>query len=64
MRGERSTTYSSVYNNQRKAGKSESQSLHRARQEAVGELNAYREKVMPRYGFECVTRKRSYKYNR
>nr|DAE55156.1 MAG TPA: hypothetical protein [Caudoviricetes sp.] len=59
-----STTYSSVYNSQRKAGKSESQALHRARQEAVGELNAYWKKVMPQYGYEYVTRKRSYKYNR
>ena len=59
-----STTYSSVYNNQRKAGKGESQALHIARQEAVGELNAYWKKVMPQYGYEYVTRKRSYKYNR
>lgn len=29
-----------------------------------GELNAYWKKVMPQYGYEYVTRKRSYKYNR
>lgn len=40
------------------------QARHIARQKQVGILNAYYREVFPEYGFEYVTRKKEYQYNR
>lgn len=37
---------------------------HRARQEAVGTLNAYYKQTASKYGYSYVTRKTEYQYNR
>ena len=42
----------------------EKQARHVARQKQVGVLNAYYKEVFPQYGFEYITRKKEYKYNR
>lgn len=38
--------------------------MHVARQKQVGVLNAYYKEVFPQYGYEYITRKKEYKYNR
>lgn len=42
----------------------ERQARHIARQKQVGVLNAYYKEVFPTYGFEYITRKKEYRYNR
>ena len=56
--------YRSRYNSLRAAGKSEPQAKHEARQKAVGMINRYYKNTMPKYGFEYVTRKNPYPYQR
>ena len=58
------STYKSGYNEAKKRGLSTKAQHHYARQKAVGVLNKFYKDVMPRYGFEYVTRKESYEYNR
>lgn len=42
----------------------EKQARHVARQKQVGVLNAYYKEIFPQYGFEYITRKKEYRYNR
>lgn len=42
----------------------EKQAMHVARQKQVGVLNAYYKEFFPAYGFEYITRKKEYQYNR
>lgn len=57
-------TYQKSFDEQIKKGKSQIEAAHIARQKGVGVLNAYYKKVFPKYGFEYITRKKDYKYNR
>lgn len=59
-----SSTYRNVYDSARNRGKSNEAALHEARQKAVGSINAYWKEILPKYGFEYVTRKGGYTYNR
>ena len=54
--------YTKAYKKAVKEGNGNPQ--HIARQAAVGALNAYYKKTMPKYGYEYITRKKDYKYNR
>ncbi|MBQ7516006.1 MAG: hypothetical protein IJS96_06955 [Schwartzia sp.] len=45
-------------------GKTPQQAEHEARQKGVGVLNRYYKDTMPKYGFEYVTRKNPYPYQR
>lgn len=56
--------YKDSYNNAIRSGKTKAQARHIARQKGVGVLNAYYKRTFPIFGFEYVTRKESYKYNR
>lgn len=59
-----SKTYRDSYKQAVSSGKSRSQAMHIARQSAVGTLNRYYKDVMPKYGYEYITRKESYRYGR
>ena len=52
------------YNEALKSGKSDRQAQHIARQKAVGELHKYFKETLPKYGFEYITRKDPYPYQR
>lgn len=56
--------YKDAYSNAIKSGKTKMQARHIARQKGVGVLNAYYKRTFPKFGFEYITRKESYKYNR
>lgn len=56
--------YRDAYNNAVNSGKTKAQANHIARQKGVGVLNAYYKRTFPAFGFEYVTRKETYKYNR
>ena len=56
--------YKKSYDAEIKKGTPRKQALHIARQKGVGVLNAYYKRVFPQYGFEYITRKTEYKYNR
>lgn len=56
--------YKKSYTQSIKNGKSGKEARHIARQKSVGVLNAFYKKTFPQYGFEYITRKEKYKYNR
>ena len=56
--------YKRTYDSLKAAGRSEAQARHEARQKAVGQINRYYKNTMPKYGFEYITRKKGYDYNR
>ena len=56
--------YLKSYDAEIKKGTPRKQALHIARQKGVGVLNAYYKRVFPQYGFEYITRKTEYRYNR
>ncbi len=56
--------YSRARKAARAAGKTPLQAEHEARQRAVGMLNRYYKNTMPKYGFDYVTRKTPYSYQR
>ena len=58
-----SETYRQSYLQERKRC-GQKQARHIARQQAVGILNAYYREVFPQHGYEYVTRKKEYRYNR
>lgn len=58
------SSYETTFKKAIAAGKSTKQAKHEARQRAVGILNAYYKRTMPKYGFEYINRKEDYKYNR
>ena len=47
-----------------KDGKSKQSAMHTARQMAVGYLNDYWRRTAPKFGYEFITRKKDYTYNR
>lgn len=49
---------------QLKAGATPAQARHEARQIGVGILNAYYKRTFKKFGYDYVTRKKDYKYNR
>lgn len=57
-------SYMRAYNRALDSGKSSKEARHVARQRAVGVLNAYYKRTFPKYGYEYITRKESYKYGR
>ena len=59
-----SDTYANTYEKAIKAGKSRKEASHEARQKAVGTLNSYYKKTFSQFGYEYITRKKNYKYNR
>lgn len=56
--------YRDAYNQAVSSGKTKAQAGHIARQKGVGVLNAYYRRTFPAFGFEYVTRKEAYRYNR
>lgn len=56
--------YKKAYDEEIKKGTPRAQALHIARQKGVGVLNAYYKRTFPKFGFEYITRKSEYKYNR
>lgn len=56
--------YLDAFKEQKAAGASDKQAKHVARQKGVGVLNAYYKRIFPQYGYEYVTRKKDYQYNR
>ena len=56
--------YTQAYKDRIKAGAKPAQARHEARQIGVGMLNAYYKRTFKKYGYEYVTRKKDYKYNR
>lgn len=56
--------YSDGYNEANKQGLKGKAKKRYARQKAVGVLNAYYKETFEKYGFEYITRKTEYKYNR
>lgn len=56
--------YNKSRNSALAAGKTPRQAEHEARQKAVGRLNRYYKNTMPKYGYEYITRKESYSYQR
>lgn len=57
-------TYSKGYNEADRKGLTGTARNRYARQKGVGTLNAYYKKTFEQYGFEYITRKTEYKYNR
>ena len=55
--------YMDTYKAELDKGTSREQARHIARQKGVGVLNAYYKRTFPKYGFEYITRKKSYSYN-
>lgn len=64
LTGSLKDTYNNAYQKALDAGKTRATAMHEARQTAVGELNRYYKDTAPKFGFEYITRKKAYKYNR
>lgn len=64
IKSQMSDKYDSAYKSAIKSGASKQQALHRARQEAVGVLNRYYKDTASKFGYEYITRKEDYTYNR
>lgn len=64
LKSQMSAKYDSSYKAAIKAGMTRQQALHRSRQEAVGILNRYYKDTAAKFGYEYITRKEDYKYNR
>ncbi len=56
--------YRDAYNTEVKKGTPKEQARHIARQKGVGVLNAYYKRTFPKFGFDYITRKKGYTYNR
>ena len=59
-----SDRYTKAYDDALKDGKSKQSAIHMARQMAVGYLNDYWRRTAPKFGYEFITRKKDYTYNR
>ena len=59
-----SDRYTKAYDDALKDGKSKQSAIHAARQMAVGYLNDYWRRTAPKFGYEFITRKKDYTYNR
>jgi hypothetical protein len=59
-----SDAYKAEYKKAKDSGVSTKQAQHRARQVSVGILNAYYKQTASKYGYEYITKKKEYKYNR
>lgn len=59
-----SDRYTKAYDDALKDGKSKQSAMHAARQMAVGYLNDYWRRTAPKFGYEFITRKKDYTYNR
>lgn len=59
-----SDTWDISYHGAVKEGKSTKIARHEARQKTVGVLNKYYKETAPKFGYEYITRKTEYEYNR
>lgn len=64
LRQQMQNKYDAAYKQEKDKGSDMPKVLHRARQEAVGVLNAYYKNTAEKYGYEYVARKKDYKYGR
>lgn len=58
------SVYLDTYNEEIAKGTTKKQAKHIARQKGVGVLNAFYKRVFPQFGYEYITRKEEYRYNR
>ena len=64
LRSSVSKKYDSEYAKSIKSGTTEKQARHNARQQSVGILNRYYKDTFSQYGYDYITKKKAYKYNR
>ena len=56
--------YKDTYRQELDKGTPKAQAMHIARQKGVGVLNAYYKRTFSKFGYDYVTRKKEYQYNR